>query len=295
VYNRARLLERALNSVWAQQPMLPAEVIVVDDGSDDGTAEVARRLGARVISHPENRGLAAARNTGLHATTQPWVALLDSDDEWLPGHLAHLWQLRDGHAVVAAAALRCGSDPAYDSYHGTTTRTPRILRSGDQLVSPENMIPVSASMVKREVALEVGGFQDQHGVAEDLDLWLRVLANHTGICSPEVGIIYYVHDEQMSSELSQMERGHLAASEAHRQRTGGSRVPIQRWKGAAALRRLREAQEAGQLGQMARWGLYIVSRPNRVRGSLELAALHYKSARRTAALQASGVGPKHRQ
>jgi glycosyltransferase involved in cell wall biosynthesis len=294
VYNRAHLLERALRGVWSQRPMLPAEVLVVDDGSDDETAEVARKLGARVISHPENRGLSATRNTGLAATTQPWVALLDSDDEWLPDHLANLWRLRGDHALVAGAALCCGMDPAQDKYHGPATRKPKILASADQLVSPENIIPVSASMVKRDVALEAGGFQAQHGVSEDLDLWLRVLAHHTAICSPEVSIIYHVHGEQMSAELSQMLRGHLAACEAHMKRTGDSGVRFKQLEGVAAFRRLREAQRRGELGKVMHWARYILARPQRVIGSLELMILRYKSARRANALRAAGVGPARR-
>jgi glycosyltransferase involved in cell wall biosynthesis len=295
VYNRAHLLERAINSVRAQRPAAPAEVLVVDDGSDDETSELARRLGARVVRHPENRGLPAARNTGLQETSQPWVALLDSDDEWLPGHLDNLWRLRDDHALVAGAALRCGIHPENDRYHGPTTREPQILRSGDQLVAPENIIPVSAAMVKRDVAIEVGGFHAWHGVAEDFDLWLRVLAaHHTAICSPEVSIIYHVHGGQMSSELSQTLLGHTEASEAHRERTGGSRVPLKRWEGVAAFRRLREAQLAGDIGRMTRWGLYIAARPHRLRGSLELIAHRYRAHRRASLLHAAGVGPARR-
>lgn len=289
------MLERALNGVWSQRPNLPAEVIVVDDGSDDNTAEVATKLGAKVVRHPQNRGLSAARNTGLHATSHPWVALLDSDDEWLPHHLAHLWGLRGSHALVAGSALRCGIDPAGDRFHGPTTSKPLVLHSGDQLVYPENMIPVSASMFKRDVAVEVGGFQDRHGVVEDLDLWLRMLAHHTGICSPRVGIIYHVHGGQMSSELPLMLRGHFAASEAHRERTDGSRLPLQRWEGVAAWCKMHEALATGQRRQLARWGLYIVSRPRRIRGSLGIMAVRYQSIRRAAALRAAGVGPDHRE
>jgi len=294
VYNRAHLLERAIGSVWAQRPMLPAEVLVVDDGSDDDTPEVAKRFGARIVSHPENLGLAAARNTGLRSTSQPWVALLDSDDEWLPGHLAHLWRIRDDHALVAGAALRCGVNPNDDRYHGPSGKKPKILHSGDQLVVPENIIPVSASMIKREVAIEAGGFQARHGVTEDLDLWLRVLANHTAICSPEVSIIYHMHGEQMSSALSQMLLGHYAAGEAHRVRTDGSRIPIRRWEGASAFYNLRDAQLSGELGRMMRWGLYILARPYRLRGSLELVAQRYNGIRRASALRAAGVGPNRR-
>ncbi len=87
VFNGAHLLDRALRSIASQQPRKPAEVIVVDDGSSDGSHEVAEAGGARVIRHERNLGLAAAKDTGIRAARHEWVALLDSDDEWLPGHL----------------------------------------------------------------------------------------------------------------------------------------------------------------------------------------------------------------
>ena len=97
-YNRADTVARAVASALAQRPSRPAEVVVVDDGSADDTAEAARLAGARVVRHSVNRRLGAARNTGLSNATQPWIALLDSDDEWLPHHLASLWPLRGPHA-----------------------------------------------------------------------------------------------------------------------------------------------------------------------------------------------------
>ena len=105
--NRAATLSRCIASVWAQRPHLPAEVVVVDDGSSDDTA-LATRLGASIVQHPVNRGLSAARNSGLYATECEWVAFLDSDDEWLPGHLDHLWRLRD--VTRWSAARRCGAE-----------------------------------------------------------------------------------------------------------------------------------------------------------------------------------------
>src|SRR5580698_3310993 len=84
-YNAAHFLPRCLNSVFAQT-LQPAEVIVVDDGSTDDSADVARKLGARVVSRL-NGGLSAARNTGVHNSSSEWVALLDADDMWSPEKL----------------------------------------------------------------------------------------------------------------------------------------------------------------------------------------------------------------
>jgi hypothetical protein len=89
-YNRAAVVPRAIDSVRRQR--YPRwEIVVVDDASRDDTAAVVERSGdsrIRCVRHPVNRGCPAARNTGVEAATGEVVAFLDSDDEWLPGHLA---------------------------------------------------------------------------------------------------------------------------------------------------------------------------------------------------------------
>ncbi len=289
-YNRAHLLPRALASVRAQQPRPPAEVIVVDDGSKDETANVAEKLGAKVIQHPRNRGLAAARNTGLQAASSSWVAFLDSDDEWLPHHLAHLWELRAEHTLVASSALRCGPKPTSDRVHGPLTRKAQILRTGEQLVNPENIIPVSATMVKRETVVALGGFQDNWGV-EDFDLWLRILEHHTGICSSRVSIIYYVHREQMSTQSQRMRRGQREAIEAHKKRTNASNIMLQRWEAAMAWSRLREAFVNGNRREAVHWGLHIISKPSRLTVMFKIVINRFRSWRRAVAVRRAGVKP----
>ena len=95
-WNRAERLANALQSVYAQR--LPAaEVIVVDDGSSDDTRTLVRSrfLDSRYIYH-QNRGVSIARNTGIRAASGDWIALLDSDDCWLPDKLEQqCMQLRD--------------------------------------------------------------------------------------------------------------------------------------------------------------------------------------------------------
>ncbi|MHC5141971.1 MAG: glycosyltransferase family 2 protein, partial [Planctomycetota bacterium] len=86
-YNAEKHIARAIESVLAQTR--PAdEVIVIDDGSSDATAEVVRSFGDKVIFiQQENAGASVARNAGIEAATSDWIAFLDADDEWLPNKL----------------------------------------------------------------------------------------------------------------------------------------------------------------------------------------------------------------
>jgi len=91
VFCGAETIKRALDSV-AVQTFADLEIIVVDDGSTDRTAEIVRQssqAGLKLIQHGQNRGAAAARNTGIAAAQGRWIAFLDSDDSWRPDKLAH--------------------------------------------------------------------------------------------------------------------------------------------------------------------------------------------------------------
>jgi len=232
-YNREEMVKRALRSVQAQR-RAPAEVIVVDDASSDGTARAAEELGARVVRHAANRGEGGARNTGIASATQPWVALLDSDDEWLPHHLETLWQSREGHVLVASSALRCADDPARDRFHGAAGGHPLVLRSPADIVYPENPVPVSAGMYKRELALEVGGYDERLPHCADFDFLLRCLERGTGLVRPEVGAIYHVHDAQVSSQREEMKAAHTRIACSYEDRPWFSRAQVERWRAAVA-------------------------------------------------------------
>jgi Glycosyl transferase family 2 len=149
-YNRARWVGGAVESALRQWPLPPAEGIVVDDGSTDQTADVAERGGARVIRHTENKGAAAARNTGVAATTQPWIAPLDSDDRWLPHMLSTLWPLRKGYGFVSGASMAVDEAGSPIAYGGPMDPHPILFWSPAPLVFPENFIAASGVIMRRK-------------------------------------------------------------------------------------------------------------------------------------------------
>lgn len=192
----AGYVEAAIRSVRAQT-LAPAELIVVDDASGDGSAAAARGLGATVIEHDSNQGAGRTRNDGVGAATGDWIALLDCDDEWLPHHLETLWGARRGHVLVSAAAVTIEADPRG---LGWARRRPLVLDSPAKAVVPEPIIRTSGVMFRREDALAVGGFRAEQKRAQDLDLWLRLLEQGTGVALPVVTSRYRVRPGQVSED-----------------------------------------------------------------------------------------------
>lgn len=281
VYNRARELRRALETVFAQTPDLADEVIVVDDGSSDETAAVAAAMGARVVVHEQNRGLAAARNTGLQEARNEWVALLDSDDEWCPHHLATLWPLRADHVLVATSAMWCRESSSNDRFQGPVERRPIVLDSPRTLLYPGNFITVSAAMVKRSESQEVGGFVAHHGVAEDLHAWCRLLEVGTAHVSPVVTIRYAVHEGQMSSDYRTMHRGKLDIAQSYAGHPWWSTRLVERWKGVAAWDAFRAKMAVGDRRRALR-ELTLLARPQPALGLLGILARRFRVRRRSA-------------
>jgi glycosyltransferase involved in cell wall biosynthesis len=217
-YNRADLVVRAIRSAFAQRPTPPAEVIVIDDCSSDDTGALAAAAGARVVRHDVNRGEGGARNTGLREATHDWVALLDSDDEWLPTHLRSLWPHREGRVVMGSTALARGDDPAADRLWGRDRETLLELRSPADVLDGGNALVASSVMLRRDIALEVGGFREAMPRGADLDLWLRMLEHGPGIVSPTVTVRYHLHAGQVSDDRRSMWDAHRSIVDAYRDR-----------------------------------------------------------------------------
>jgi len=175
-YNSKATLPSTLDSIFSQE-IRPHRVVVIDDGSTDGTSETAREIGVWTISTP-NRGTAAARNVGLRALCCDYVAFVDADDMWLPtmsSAQAQLW----GQLPASAALLSTGR----------TTFVGRPLPQQDEVNSDlvvsqvvpselwlQNVLTASATMYRRAALEQVGGFRDGSRTVEDYDVALRLMA-----------------------------------------------------------------------------------------------------------------------
>lgn len=180
-YDRWPMTADAVSSALEQKPT--CEVIVVDDGSADRTAEKLRdRFGSAIeVVSLEHFGRSSARNEGVARVSGEFVAFLDSDDLWLPGKLARQSSLlaRDRGAVMSAGpAVIADMEGRVD--RGRTAmewrRADRFVREGCSIEAIARRCPIYTStvMVRRDAFLEVGGFDPSLDVYEDLDLYARL-------------------------------------------------------------------------------------------------------------------------
>jgi len=171
-YNGAATLGRVLDGVL-RQTRVPDEVLVVDDGSTDPTAEVARRHGARVLVHGENRGISAARNTGLRAGVGEVVVFLDADAVPHPDLVRRLVQGLDAPGVGAAGGQLCELAPVgvADRWRAHFWRQTQ----GRQRLADAPLVVGACCAVRRDMALAAGGFAERFRTnGEDVDLSVRL-------------------------------------------------------------------------------------------------------------------------
>jgi len=201
-YNAAAFITRCLQSVFAQT-LKPEEVIVVDDGSTDNTAALARDLGARVLSEP-NCGTAAARNKGIGNASGEWIGLLDADDMWAPAKLERQVACIRPGTVLVYTGLRFFDD------HGVRSEQRAIDPvSARKMLRYCNPIAQSTVLVKREAVLRAGGFRDGLRTCEDWGLWvcLMPLGRFEAVADPLMD--YYVHPASVSANPDAMILGTL--------------------------------------------------------------------------------------
>jgi glycosyltransferase involved in cell wall biosynthesis len=181
-YNSARFIGEAIESVLAQGHS-EIELLVVDDGSTDDTAQLVARHGNPVtLIRQANAGAAVARNTGMRAARGRYIAFLDADDVWLPGkidaQLAHLEQHRDVSLCCTRWDLlhpdSSGTyviDPPESGRSASDFRSYSTLTYADLLLDCD--VWTSTVVVKRELIHQMGGFDPALRRGQDYDYWLR--------------------------------------------------------------------------------------------------------------------------
>lgn len=216
-HNRLELMQRALASALAQT-MTDIEVIVVDDGSSDGTADwLAAQTEPRLqfLRHEQARRAPAARNAGTRLATGEWIAYLDDDDVWYPNKLERQLALSDDAIGVIS------------SYRFAASGRPKITRGerlGVQHLRKGSPCGCSGIMVRADIARALG-FDESLRIAQDWDLLMRLLDHGTVKLCPE--ILYEVHSgpwDRITTGVRQRsvdERERMAAATLkHRERLG---------------------------------------------------------------------------
>ncbi len=212
-HNRAGLLTRALDSVLAQT-LAPLEVILVDDGSTDGTdALIADRYPLVRYLKQKNRGVSAARNRGIAEARGEWIALLDSDDAWLPGKLAaqlDALTTNPGHRLCHTEEIWIRDGRRVNAMKKHTKSGGRIFRQ----CLPRCVISPSSALIHRNLLEQLGGFDEDLPACEDYDLWLRICAVEPVLFVAEPQIVKHGgHADQLSRRYWGMDRFRIRALE----------------------------------------------------------------------------------
>ncbi len=212
-YNRLPLLINALESVLAQTAKVD-EIIVVDDGSSDATSkEISLRYPQVRLITQINSGVSAARNTGIEAAVYAWIALLDSDDCWLPDKIKTVRQAQTEHPEISLFH----SDEIWVRNGVRVNAMKKHEKSGGwifQQCLPLCIISPSAAVIKRELFDRVGLFDESLPACEDYDLWLRI-CHQMPVHFIDRPLItkYGGHEDQLSRQFWGMDRFRIRALE----------------------------------------------------------------------------------
>ncbi len=192
-YNDAHFLAEAIESALCQT-YLCSEIVVVDDGSTDHTAEVVKEYpGVRYVPQ-QRQGLSAARNTGLKACHGEYVVFLDADDRLLPNHFEislRAIRARPDTALVCGDFRLFGSDEQWHTHCCEPDHYASLLKC--------NFIgAVHCAMFRRDIALALGGFSPHLQACEDYEFYFRIARTHPIYCHHQLVAEYRRHGSQLS-------------------------------------------------------------------------------------------------
>lgn len=201
-YNRKEIVCEAIQSVLQQEPK-NFEIIVVDDGSTDGTADFLQSLNLPItIIKKENGGVSSARNAGIKASRGPYIAFLDSDDLWQPDILKSQLDYLESHPTIPLVYT-----DQFIEVQGKILDQTRFAR---ETVPPDQKtrfslpgfvqhmpIHISSVMVKKEIFDEIGFFNGDLHIHEDTELWNRISQKYSfGYIEKPLAIFRWEKDQE---------------------------------------------------------------------------------------------------
>ena len=222
-YNRKHTLPRALDSVLAQSYQ-PFEIIVIDDGSSDGTFDLIKskypsikllesHKPSKSLKGYSQKGVSIARNVGIKKSKGDWISLLDSDDEWVPDKLIKQVQLlkkNEGsvfchtNEIWIRNGVRVNQHKKHQKYGGYIFKECLDICR----ISP------SSALIHKSIFEDIGLFDESLKVCEDYDLWLRITSNYPVLFLDEFLIKKYGgHEDQLSKTPEGIEQYRIKSLE----------------------------------------------------------------------------------
>ena len=212
-FNRAHLLPRSIDSLLSQT-FSAHSVVIVDDGSTDGTENlVCEKYPEITYLKQNNHGVSAARNAGIAATSDEWLAFLDSDDEWLPEKL----QCQMDALEAEPEMMVCHTDEIWIRNGKHVNPMKKHNKHGGWIFDkclPLCCISPSSVIIHRSVLDEIGFFDQSLPACEDYDLWLRVASSYPVLYISEKLVVKHGgHQDQLSEKYWGMDRFRIQALE----------------------------------------------------------------------------------
>ncbi len=213
-YNRKDIISRAINSVL-NQTYENYEIIIIDDGSTDGTIEyIKNHFNSKIkcISQ-KNKGASAARNRGISEANGKYIAFLDSDDEWVESKLKDQFAFLDKNPEIA---LLCGRTYRSDNVKRVNSSLSKsIVGNLFNTLFMHSFVSTPTVIAKKEVLDAVGGFDTSYKSAEDFDLWLKITKNYKCAFLPDLVAIVNRGKDNLSTDKITLHLHALTILENH--------------------------------------------------------------------------------
>jgi glycosyltransferase involved in cell wall biosynthesis len=219
LYNKEPHIKRALDSV-INQTVQDFEIIVVNDGSTDKSADVVKTFSdARIrLINQKNAGVSVARNRGINEAKSELIAFLDADDEWMPDYLETILRLREKYPCAGLYATSLKTE-FIDNVLTDKDEELRKLIPDEGLIlnffkvnlkdiSHKDIFYTSSVTVPKKIFLELGGFQTGFWWGEDIDMWGRIALKYPFAYSSQVCAVYYQNVVNSAAYRRKPVKGH---------------------------------------------------------------------------------------